>query len=630
MGPVSAATGLAGQIAGLGLGIYGGLQSQHQQEWLNGAYLDQRDYARNALQQRTGMWNDIQGPLTQQGWAASNPALASYLQSNPQYMEYLSQMPGFAEQAVQAGQNWMQPQQVAPLDGMREGTDQFGQMGRDAWAGYQGGGWSEAGQNGLNWGSDFANLNTPDGQTLSDAGRGILGTGGATAFNMGVTDRAGDALNRGGMTNTLDGALQWAGNTLNGGGSTANTYGLGQGGAGLMFDGGQTGNTGNLSQFGNRELQGNLGTGGLTGTGAAGMQVALRGLGEGGQSEFGNAIQSYATGLMKQNPLMTMEQAMSMAQDAAGTQYANAAEAVSARAIARGGGAGATVANGAQNRALSEFAEQGAEGVAKAGRDAAMTQQQLELQRLNSGLGFGLNALGDQNNRLGTFGGILGGLENTAANRFNTGGSFLSQADNNATSRFNAGVGATQAAGSLENQRFIDAMGQMVGVQNSANNNMNVLGGLGINAEGSQNNFLGTGTSMLNSNQNFRLGGLGAYNNGLGQMNNYALGQGRLGMEGIQNQMTGNQNQFNSYLAGQNAGVNNAATNFGIRNQAGTALGSGQASQLPWYNAGNQILGNYANQLVQQQGMYGNMMPNVAPAGPQNNFLGITGGRVNN
>lgn len=92
-----------------------------------------------------------------------------------------------------------------------------------------------------------------------------------------------------------------------------------------------------------------------------------------------------AKDILAQDPLLGMDKAINMARDQAATATSQQYQAAMSRALARGGGAGATVANGLQNRGMAEFADAGSQAEAAAMRDAAKTQQGLQLQKYGIG-----------------------------------------------------------------------------------------------------------------------------------------------------------------------------------------------------------------------------------------------------
>lgn len=93
----------------------------------------------------------------------------------------------------------------------------------------------------------------------------------------------------------------------------------------------------------------------------------------------------------KNNPLLSMDQMVSMARDAAATAAAQKAEAAQRFALARGGG-GAVINAGQQNQAMADFHEQALQAEAQAVREAMLKRQELGLQQQMQGAQIGLGA----------------------------------------------------------------------------------------------------------------------------------------------------------------------------------------------------------------------------------------------
>lgn len=98
------------------------------------------------------------------------------------------------------------------------------------------------------------------------------------------------------------------------------------------------------------------------------------------------------------DPLLSMEEMISMARDQAGTAAAQRAEAAQRFARSRGGG-GAIVNSGTQNQAMVDFADQALQAEAAAMRDAALKRQELGLSQQMQGGQIGIAAANADTNR---------------------------------------------------------------------------------------------------------------------------------------------------------------------------------------------------------------------------------------
>lgn len=275
-----------------------------------------------------------------------------------------------------------------------------------------------------------------------------------------------------------------------------------------------------------------LGNNGLTPNGAQGENSALGILGAGGANATTDFLQGRGADLASRESLLPMNLVASMARNRSATDYSNNMQAAQRQALARGGGPGATVANGLQNAGMAEYADKGAELESKAVQDALVQQQGLQLQQANMGANMAEQGGGLQNARYGTAGGLLSNLENTAANRFGIGGNFITGGTNAATSRAGTGLGALDQLAGLQSGRQMGALGQMSGISQTGINQANVFGNLGLGSMGQDLSAMGLGSQMSNSILQNMLGSNNAYNDLIGTQGRYALGAGALGNQG--------------------------------------------------------------------------------------------------
>ena len=318
------------------------------------------------------------------------------------------------------------------------------------------------------------------------------------------------------------------------------------------------------------------GVGGLTNTGAVGELAALKGIQGGGATATSQALQQKALEILKTNPTMSLEDAVSAARDAAATAAAQQGEAVRARALARGGGPGSIVASGSQNQGMADFADQALRAESAAGNDARAKQQNVLMDYLKTGGSMGA-ASGDlERGTLGTYADLLKGLEGVAASRFSTGGDLLGKGTALATDRANTGFSGLGNLENLQTNRLLEALKLQTGAQGAATNNAGTLGELGLKASGDQVSRMNLGGNFLTNWLNTALKGSelsGAANT---SAQGYGLGAGQLagnagsnlGQLGINSGQLG-QSQFQNIFNALNQGLTQQgnALNTGITGQ---------------------------------------------------------------
>lgn len=593
-----------GGVGNLFGGVMSGISGQQALDWLRGAYTNNLNYGREQANTWGQNWWNTGGAARENALNAGNNFGPMVNGGIAPYMDAASglagRVPGLMDQYGGPFQSGQTDAGAAGLeDILRQGADIFG-----------GGGWSPEGRSIFNQGDQMATGQNDPMRALTNIGQNFLNTGGRTGFNQQVQDRAGETLDAGGMTDVLRRAFEGALGIAGDGGKTDYSQAGIQQLLNMLKNGGETAGTRKLDDAGTNALTGNLGVAGLTTTGAAGELAALQGIQAGGSTALTKALQLKAREILAQDPTLTLEQAVSMARDAAATAAGQQGKTLRARALARGGGPGGVVASGSQNDAMADFADQMMQAEAGAGRDALMKQQGVlgEEQKLGASLGLGAGDL--EKDILGTYSSLLGGLEGVAANRFSTGGDLLGKGTALATDRAQVGSSGIASLGSLETQRLLQALGLLPQIQGAATSNAGTMGGLGMAGDTSQINRVNSGTNMLSEWLRSAIGGSNISNNALNSAQNFGLGAGNLS-SGAANNLgslglgTGNlgQNRFNNLFGAVNAGINTQgnALNTGIRGQSD--LSTNPLLQLGGQTAGLvNTFGNNASQLPGMQG----------------------------
>ncbi len=394
--------------------------------------------------------------------------------------------------------------------------------------------------------SDFTNQ-------LRNTGAGVVQNGGQTPNLQNAMKALFGISDAGGSNPNMDAGMQKALSLLSGNSDLMNQ--LGQAGLG--------------------GLQSNLGTSGLTQTGAAGEKTALAGLQAHGANPTTNFFAGRGAELAGQDAVLPTLLATSLARDEATSQFKNASEAAREQAISRGGGPGSLTANGTTNDALADFAERGASGISSAVGDALQKQQGLGLQQQANGAQMGLGAGQIQSSNLGQYGDLLSSLENNAVNRFGTAGGMLGQAQQGNLSQTGLGMQGVQGLSELQSRNVLQALGMIPGMENAATSKAGTFGNLGLGAGQLDNSNQALGGQLNNSGNNTLLQALQGLQGNLNQANNYTLGAG-----GLVNNMSGTQgNLLNSLFGNQ--------------------LGAGQLGM----NQQNSFYSNLANLFQGQQGM---------------------------
>lgn len=398
----------------------------------------------------------------------------------------------------------------------------------------------------------------------------------------------------------LSGANPWLDYAQNSLGNISKNQGqTGPTNQGIGAASGMFGNGGMTPGLSGLESQGfnAFGNNGLTPTGVQGENAALQVLNNAGQTPTTQGLQNRGLDLAGRESLLPMNQVASMARDEAATAYQNNMEGARRQAFARGGGPGATVANGLQNSAMSDYADKGAQAESQAVRDALVKQQGLQLQQAGMGANMAEQGGSLQNNRFGTAANTLTGLEGVAANRFGLGGNFIQGANNAATNRAGTGLSSLNQLAGLQSGRELGSLNQIGGNEQTRTNQQTGLGGLGLGANAQSLQGLGLGSGMYNDTMQGMLTGNGQYNNLIGTTGQLGLGAGQLANSGTQglnsilesilggnlSSSTQGLNRTNSFLGANQQGINSqqGLLNFLAQMQSGNqASGSGMLGQL--------------------------------------------------
>lgn len=350
--------------------------------------------------------------------------------------------------------------------------------------------------------------------------------------------------------------------------------------SGVLGSGGNTDNLNAASQGANKLI----GQGGVTPELAQLFQSGQGILQKGGQTPFTQAMQALGLQRASANPLMSPMQAAGFAKDQAAQNIKNGATNFRTQAVNRGGGPGASVANGTNNSVMADFADQGAAATSKAVQDALLSQQGLGLQEQGLGSSMGLGAAGLGNQQLGIGSSLASGA---------------------------AGQGS---------QNLLASLGLLPTVQNSATSLLGTGGNLGLGAGQLAQGNLAQGGNLLNNYNQTRTSSANSLNSLLGNQNQFAIGAGGLANNaaGIQGGLLNDLMQGN--LSGDQLGLSQSMGFNSALNNLLSQKGNNVSQGLGLITGGMQPLGglaanwtNYAsNGLGMQAGLFGNYKPTSA------------------
>jgi hypothetical protein len=432
---------------------------------------------------------------------------------------------------------------------------------------FQGGGWTQQGQNMFDNLDQFRASGGANDQMRNLAMQVIQG-GGANPYSNFTVDKGTEALNRGGATQQSQGLMNFGQQGLQGKGMTPwDQMALGAAQQGLATQGFNQ-NSNALSNAG----QGLLASGGKT-----------------AQNQF---LQNRGQQILGKDPLLSMDEVTNSAADRAGSLFASNSQQNYEQAMKRGGGP--AVRSGLQNQAVQENEDGMLRGISEAVNGARMGQQGLQLQQFQNGA-----------NLMGT------GMEDVLKN-IGLGGSLTGQGEQAALQRMLGltGLGSDSSNRALTAQQlYAQMMGQSGDLENK---NMSVLGGLGMDGLNAANNKLNSGINMFGQTQGNDLQALQQYLATLGQTNQYALGAG-----GLANSSYGQAGGLLGNMFGQNMqqgqfGLDQMKTQYGAHQgnmQQGMGMLDNQTKNWlsglnPIQNTQNQGHNMYNNALGGQMGLF--------------------------
>ena len=438
---------------------------------------------------------------------------------------------------------------------------------------FQGTGLQGRNQQNLDYIANSAAQQTQNGQqglnSGADAYQSLLGGGGlVNGSQQQVMDALTQLANGGGTNQDLKGAGIQAVNNGGLNGYDSRLQALGD--YNLSRNGYVDPNLTTLANAGQSGLQNN----GLSATGAAAQQQALQGVQRGGQTGTTQALQGIGTNFAGQQALLPTALAASFAKDQAGQQAQNAAQDFQAQALARGGGAGSTVANGAANSGLADFANNIAQSQSNAYQNSLVQQQGLNLQQQGQGAQMALGAGNLAAGQLGTYGSLLTGQQGVQNQTYGIGGNLLQGAAQGANASANTYGNLGVSGGQLGNQTLgigSSNLNNAVGNQTSAGQAVNGLTNTQLQALLGAGQGLNANANTANSGYNSALNGqLGSQSIGNAQGNNYYSQLNNLfGSQGANNQTSLglNNNSLQALLALSGQGFNYAQS--GLAGQSG-------------------------------------------------------------
>jgi hypothetical protein len=480
-----------------------------------------------------------------------------------------------------------------------------------------GGGASAQSANIYNLLGGLANGTSGNMGALGTAGSNLLSGGGASAMTPAAMQAAISSIQNGGMTSGLTSAQNALNYIVSQGGSNSNINAGVNSALGLLPGSSQyiTG----LANAGNGGLASNLGTAGLTATGAQGETAALGGIQNQGMTGDAQFLQNQGQALDQAAVLPTLL-ATSLAQNQATSQFENAGQQARAQALARGGGPGDVVANGAANQGLADFATQGAQGISGAISNALQQQQALGLQQQQNGASQAASGGNLQLGNLNNYSSLLQGLESVATNRYAAGGGMLNNAQSQSTGMTQTGLQGLNSLSSLQSQNLLQSLGLMPTVANSAANQANTFGNLGLGVGGQNLSAIGLGGTLSSTQLQAMLSALSGQQAGVTQANNYTLGAG-----GALNGMTGTQGNLYNQLFGNNStALQNLIGNQGnMTNQEMGMYGQGLSNLNTIGTAGFNYAQSANNGMAN---LFGNYQPNNPLGAGIANGMGILGG----
>lgn len=396
----------------------------------------------------------------------------------------------------------------------------------------------------------------------------------------------------------------------------------------------------------------------------SGPSSVSRGAVDSGYTQSIDEMISKAKEILDKDPLIPMQQAISMARDQAGTAMSQNMEAMMRRSLQRGNQGASNVMSGLSNQAMADFANEGSQAEAAAMRDAMMKQQGLQLQKYGIGadlskameqVAAGRNASSSQlagqemsanaslqaaymsaqaqaaaqnaqmqfaaqqaqadmyktamqlnaNQRMQGLQSLLGfsGQQNE---QMMGGLNAMSNLQNSANNRLGIATDAFLKGSDIQSGREMGALGLIPGMSNAQNQNLNTGLGALLDPAKILSGNIGTGANLF-SNMTSAIPGMQSQATGLMTgLGNLSLGAGGLDLS----RLTQGANM------GQNA-IGNIATMLGLGNNVNN---SETSNMLAGLGLGNTMTGT---QLGGQQGQFGNNM--AIPGFGLSQFNALTG-----
>ena len=448
-------------------------------------------------------------------------------------------------------------------------------------------------------------------QGVGDLANKVFQGGGWTQQGQNIFDSLDQFRQRGGANDSMRNIAQ---QVIAGGGANPYSNFTVDAGTKAINQGGQTGQSNALMNYG---LQG-LDTKGMTPWDMMALNAAQQGLATQGFNPNSNMLSSVGQGLLasggqnannqfltgrgrqilNSNPLLGMDEVTNAAADQAGSLFAENSIQNYEQAMKRGGGP--AVRSGLQNQAVQENEDEILRAIANSTNQARMGQQGLQLQQFGQGANMMDSGMSDIARMLGVGGSLTGQGEQAALQRM------LGL----------TGLGSDSSNRALNAQQLFS---QMLGQSGQlSNQNMATLGGLGMQGLGAANDKLGMGINLFGQTQGNDLQALQQYLGNLSNTNQYALGMGNLSRGGYGDAVNTGNSMFGNSLANDQFGFGrqNAMYNaFGNNmNRGADYLNSQQGNFLqglnPLSNFMNQGFNMYNQALSGTMGLFGGYKPN--------------------
>lgn len=563
--------------------IFGGVQQQNSAQWQQSAQVNVLNYLRQLTgdsQTGSNALMDLLRPLLGDQAQAANQErygsdvfgttndrnTANYNQLDSRfYNTDTSQTPGYDSA-------------LSTLQGRASSADPTSQILQQLIAG---GGWSPNGSFGEDRAKDAASGSQETQQTLKDISSALLSSRGANPLDS-FQDRAIDTQNAGGMNGTLDALKQLGLTSAMTPQSTQSTA---------------------LSNAGTAQLDAN----GQTATGMQAEKAGLAGILGGGANSASDYLTQRGMGITSQDPLLPFDTAVSMARNQAGTDAANAATNMRRQAMARGGGPGATVANGLQNQALADYQTQALQNEGKATTDTMANQQGLQMQQFNNGANLLNQGQTQANQRLGTYSDLTNQLEGNATKRLGVGGDLLS------------------SSGSLENTKSGQGLNALGQTASQANQNIGTTGQLGLGSGQLDLSRLSEGGTLANDYNNSTNQGLSSLAQLLG-VDNSRLNMGIQGYNDTLKTQSGiDQNALAAALGMGNLSNTRANDYFNQANNVTTQGNNLANTAQSGVNSSNNNLSSLVQAMLNYQGGLATSQANMFKT-PQGNFFSNVAG----